>query len=65
MVKEIFFYTLTRRPKNDATGTLSAQTDFEKWHNQVENEIERLKTNVVKCASEGKNVRLIALWKLK
>ena len=23
MVKEIFFYTLTRRPKNDATGTLS------------------------------------------
>ena len=22
MVKEIFFYTLTRRPKNDATGTL-------------------------------------------
>ena len=23
MVKEIFFYTLTRRPKNDATGTLT------------------------------------------
>ena len=35
---------------------LSAQTDFGKWHNQVENEIDRLKTNVVKCASERKNV---------
>ena len=40
---------------------LSAQTDFGKWHNQVENEIDRLKTNVVKYASEGKNVRLIAV----
>ena len=40
---------------------LSAQIDFGKWHNQVENEIDRLKTNVVKYASEGKNVRLIAV----